>query len=102
MKTKEYSPPISNLAIHPGELLEEEIESIGMSQTELAKRMGRPPQVINEIIKGKENITHDTAVELERVLGIPAYMWINSQATHHLTQSHLKDANEQYLTDKKK
>ena len=91
METKEYIRPVSNLAIHPGELLEEEIEFVGMSQLELAKRMGRPPQVVNEIIKGKKNITHDTAVELERVLGIPAYMWTNAQATYHLTLSRLKE-----------
>ena len=91
MKTEQYFRPISNLAIHPGELLEEEIEFVGMSQLELARRMGRPPQVVNEIIKGKKNITHDTAVELEKVLGVPAYMWTNAQATYHLTLSRLKE-----------
>lgn len=91
MKTEQSSRLISNLAIHPGELLEEEIEFIGMSQLELAKRMGRPPQVVNEIIKGKKNITHDTSVELEKVLGVPAYMWTNAQATYHLTLSRLKE-----------
>ena len=91
MKTEQSSRLISNLAIHPGELLEEEIEFIGMSQLELAKRMGRPLQVVKEIIKGKRNITHDTAVELERALGIPAYMWTNAQATYQLTRSRLKE-----------
>ncbi len=43
---------ISDLAIHPGELLEETLEDQGMSQAELANRMGRPKQMINEIIKG--------------------------------------------------
>ena len=97
METKEYIRPVSNLAIHPGELLEEEIEFVGMSQLELAKRMGRPPQVVNEIIKGKKNITHDTAVELERVLGIPAYMWTNAQATYHLTLSRLKEREQRAI-----
>ena len=97
METKEYIRPVSNLAIHPGELLEEEIEFVGMSQLELAKRMGRPPQVVNEIIKGKKNITHDTAVELERVLGIPAYMWTNAQATYHLTLSLLKEREQRAI-----
>ncbi len=91
MKTRQYFRPISNLAIHPGELLEEEIELIGMTQLELARRMGRPPQVVNQIIKGKKNITHDTAVELEIVLGIPAQVWTSAQETYHFTQSRLKE-----------
>ena len=91
MTTRQYFRPISNLAIHPGELLEEEIEFIGMTQLELARRMGRPPQVVNQIIKGKKNITHDTAVELENVLGIPADMWTDAQATYYFTRSRLRE-----------
>ena len=51
MMTNTY---ISDLAIHPGEFLEETIEEIGMTQAELSKRLGRPQQAINEIIKGKK------------------------------------------------
>ena len=98
MTTEQHSRLVSNLAIHPGEMLEEEIEFIGMTQLELAKRMGRPPQIVNEIISGKKNITHDTAVELEKVLGIPAYMWTDAQATYYLTQSRLKE-REQAIPD---
>ena len=94
MKTEQYFRPISNLAIHPGELLEEELEFISMTQLELAKRMGRPPQVVNEIIKGKKSITHDTAVELENVLGIPAHLWTNAQETYDFTRSRLKERNK--------
>ena len=54
----------SDLPIPPGELLEEEIAAIGMTQQELAMRTGRPAQVINEIIRGKKAITHETAIEL--------------------------------------
>ncbi len=94
METKQYFRPISDLAIHPGELLEEEIEFIGMTQRELAKRMGRPPQVVNEIIKGKKSITHDTAVELENVLGIPAHIWTNLQSTYDFTLARSKQRDE--------
>ena len=91
MRTKQYFQPISDLAIHPGELLEEEIEFIGMTQQELAKRMGRPPQVVNEIIKGKKSITHETAVELENVLGVSAQIWTNSQSSYDFTLARLKE-----------
>ncbi len=63
----------------PGETLEETLEAIGMTQADLAKRMGRPVKTINEIIQGKAAITADTALQLERVLGVPASFWNNRE-----------------------
>lgn len=62
-------------AVPPGETLLETLEYIGMSQTELAERTGRPIKTINGIINGSVAITPDTAIELEKVLGIPARFW---------------------------
>ena len=56
----------------PGETLLELLGDRGMSQADLADRTGRPKKTINEIIHGKAAITHDTALQLERVLSIPA------------------------------
>jgi len=66
----------------PGETLMELLEDRGMTQTDLADRTGRPKKTINEIINGKAAITHDTALQLERVLGIPASFW-NSREQHY-------------------
>lgn len=60
----------------PGETLQETLEMLGMSQAELAERTGRPKQAINEIIKGKKEITAQTAIQFEQVLGIPASFWL--------------------------
>jgi HTH-type transcriptional regulator / antitoxin HigA len=60
----------------PGETLEELLEARGMSQAEFAERTGRPKKTINEIIKGKTAITPETAIQFERVLGVPASFWI--------------------------
>ena len=60
----------------PGETLLETLETIGMSQAELAKRMGRPVKTINEIIQKKAAITAETALQLEQVLHIPASFWL--------------------------
>jgi addiction module HigA family antidote len=57
--------------------LKETLEALCMSQAELADRMGRPKKTINEIIKGKAALTPETALQLERVLGIPAGFWAN-------------------------
>lgn len=63
----------------PGETLLETLETIGMSQAELAKRMGRPVKTINEIIQAKAAITAETAMQLEQVLHIPASYWLNHE-----------------------
>jgi HTH-type transcriptional regulator/antitoxin HigA len=67
-------------AVSPGDLLGEALDERSMTQAELARRMGRPLKTINEIIKGKQAITADTTVQLEKVLGIPAHFWANLQA----------------------
>ena len=74
----------SDLAIHPGELLGEEIDVRGMTQKALAEAMMRPPQVVNEIVRGKKAITADTAVQLEDVLGISAQLWLGLQTQYDL------------------
>ncbi|HEY3315123.1 MAG TPA: HigA family addiction module antitoxin [Bacillota bacterium] len=69
-------------AVPPGETVLEAIQSIGMSQAELAKRLGRPLKTINEIIKGKAAITAETALQLERVLNVPASLWRNLESDY--------------------
>ncbi len=84
----------SDLAVPPGELLAEELETRGMTQRELADRTGRPEQKISEIISGRKRITDDTALELEKVLGIPAEFWVNLQASYQLTQARIRERIE--------
>lgn len=59
----------------PGDTLLDMLEEREMSQSELAERTGRPKKTISEIINGKTAITSDTALQLERVLGVPARFW---------------------------
>ncbi len=72
----EYTPEIITF---PGVTLAEALEERSMSQAELSERTGRPRKTINEIIKGRTAITPETAIQLERVLGIPASFWNNRQ-----------------------
>ena len=65
-------PFIPDYAVPPGETLLETLKKLGMSQAKLAARAGRPLKTVNEIIKGKTAITPETALQLERVTGIPA------------------------------
>ena len=78
----EYQPDYVSA---PGETLLETLETIGMSQAELAKRMGRPIKTINEIIQGKAAITAKTALQLEQVLAVPASFWLKRE--HHYQEA---------------
>ena len=77
------------LAIAPGEHLAEELEARGMSQSELARQMGRPVQAVNEIIRGVKQITGATALQLEDVLGVSAEFWMGLEANYQLAKVRL-------------
>ena len=65
---------------HPGEmLLEEFLRPLGISQSAFATRLGISFPRLNEIIHGKRVVTLDTALRLERVLGMPADFWLGLQ-----------------------
>ena len=75
----EYKP---DYVSPPGETLLETLQALEMSQAELARRTDRPTKTINEIVKGKAAITPETALQLERVLGVPASFW-NKREQHY-------------------
>ena len=79
------------LEVHPGYTLRQEIEARGLTQRGLAMRMGRPEQVISDIINGRKSITPSTATELERVLDVPAYFWLNLVRQHELARGRIAE-----------
>jgi HTH-type transcriptional regulator/antitoxin HigA len=79
------SPWSPGWAVVPGEVLEEALEDREMSQAELARRTGRPMKTISEIVNGKASITPDTAIQLERALGISASFWNGLEARYRET-----------------
>lgn len=97
----------SDMPIPPGEVLEEEIEARGMTQKELAARLDKPAQAINEIIKGKKAITPDTAIGLGKVLGISPHFWNTLEADYRMALARNRvqetlaanDAQEALCTD---
>src|SRR5438477_11195797 len=80
MSEKKMYKYIPDRVSHPGETLLELLEERGMTQVELGERMGRPLKTINEIIKGKAAITPETAIQLERVFGVPNDFWNQNEA----------------------
>lgn len=91
MTTRDRSEVYSDLAIPPSETLADEIAARSMSQTDLAARLGRPVQVVNEILRGKKAITDDIALGLEEVLGIPAMFWVNLEQNYRMTRARLRE-----------
>lgn len=88
----------------PGDTLLELLEERGMSQAELAERTGRPKKTINGIIKGKVEITPETALQFERVLGTPASFWNNREKTYRewLVRHKSRQALSEYIPWMKK
>lgn len=82
----------SDLPIPPGDYLAEVLAEYALSQAELARRMDRPAQAINEIIQGQKAITHETALQLEQVLGVPAVIWLGLENEYQLTKARLAEA----------
>ncbi|KAA3658336.1 MAG: addiction module antidote protein, HigA family [Chloroflexi bacterium] len=78
----------------PGETLLETLETIGMSQAELANRMGRPKKTINEIIQGKTAITAETALQLALVLGVPASFWLNREQQYQEAKARIAEEEQ--------
>ena len=77
----------------PGDTLAELIEERGIAQAELARRMGRPINAINEMVLGSKEITEDTALELERVLGTPAHFWLARESRYREYLARQRDAD---------
>jgi addiction module HigA family antidote len=71
--TNEYAP---DRVSPPGETLAETLAALGMTEAELAARLGGPKKTVNEVVKGKAAIEPDTALQLEAVLGVPAGFWM--------------------------
>lgn len=79
LKKFSYEP---DYAIAPGETLKETIESLNMTQKELAIRTGLTEQTIIRIFKGEQPITYETANKLELVTGVPARFWNNLESNY--------------------
>ena len=90
MKFSRFSNPF-----HPGEILREEfLDPNGLSQREFARRLGWTPRKLNEIVKGKRNITASTAIDLAQALGTTPEFWLNLQQAWDLEAAYrLKKAS---------
>lgn len=80
-----------NWATHPGEHLAEHIEARGWSQAELARFADLTPKLVSTIISGRNPVTPETAIKLERVLGLKAEIWVGLQSNWDLFQARAQE-----------
>ena len=71
-------------AIHPGEILGEELAEIAVTPSELARQLRVPVNRITQIVHGKRSITGDTALRLGHWFGTSAQFWLNLQSAYDI------------------
>ena len=87
-------------AVHPGMLLEQELEHRHLSQADFARRIARTPKLISEIISGKNPIEPETAIQFERVLGVGADVWLRMEAQFRLHKARAAEAEESSVSER--
>lgn len=74
-------------AVHPGQVLKDELEELGITATEFARQIDVPPNRVSQIISGKRAITGDTALRFGHWFGTDPQFWLNLQAQFDLAQA---------------
>ena len=77
---------IHHTPVHPGEVLKDELEEIGLTQSALAKHIVVLPKTINEICRGKRGISAEMALKLSKALGGKPQFWLNLQNNWEISQ----------------
>ena len=73
--------------IHPGEFLIDELEEIGITASELSRQIAVPPNRVSQIVRGKRDITADTALRLGKFFGTGPELWMNLQKAYELDKA---------------
>lgn len=81
-------------AIHPGEILADELQEIGITPAELARQIAVPPNRLSQIINGKRAISGDTALRLGHWFGNSPQFWLNLQTAFDLRLAEEKAGEE--------
>ncbi len=73
--------------VHPGEILAEELEELGLSANALARALSVPPNRITAILRGQRGVSADTALRLSRYFGTTPLLWLNLQKAYELRKA---------------
>lgn len=81
-------------AVHPGEILKDELDELGVTPTELARQIDVPPNRISRIIAGKRAVTGDTALRFCHWFGTDPQFWLNLQSAYDIRVAAEKSGRE--------
>ena len=76
--------------VHPGEILKDELEELGVTPTAFARQIDVPPNRVSQIIAGKRSITGDTALRFGHWFGVEPQFWMNLQTQFDLVAAGTK------------
>ena len=80
--------------VHPGEILADELEELGLTANALAGRLAVPANRITAILKGQRGVTADTALRLARYLGTTPEFWLHLQTTYELRVAEIESGDQ--------
>lgn len=86
----------TDVSLHPGEVLQDELEARGIKKTVFAEQMGMKPGHFSELLHGKRHVSAATAIKLEKLLGISAEYWMRVQVYHDLFMERNKEKKAAY------
>ena len=77
-------------AVHPGVILKDELDEMGVLPTTFARQINVPPNRISQIIAGKRSVTSDTAIRFGHWFGVDPQFWLNLQTQFDLAEADLR------------
>ncbi len=89
MNTKNGMRPV-----HPGEILRQELDELGLSANALSKALGVPVNRVTMILNGQRGVSADTALRLARYFGTTTELWLNLQKTWELRRAEVEAGRE--------
>ena len=81
-------------AVHPGEVLRDELEELGLSANALSKALGVPVNRVTMILNDQRGVSADTALRLARCFGTSPQLWLNLQKTWELRRAEIEAGQE--------
>ncbi|MDJ1650243.1 MULTISPECIES: HigA family addiction module antitoxin [Gordonibacter] len=85
---------MSGFIVMPGEVIKEYLDDRGMTQKEVAQRIGVSEKHLSNMLNGKTRLTEDMALKLEKVMpDVPASFWLNYEVKY---QEYLAREKEKY------
>ena len=86
--------------VHPGEVLRDELDALGLSANALSKALAVPVNRVTMILNGQRGVSADTALRLARYFGTTPQLWLNLQKTWELRQAEIAAGHEiaKYVT----